>query len=247
MSGKRIHLSVVDSTNLHTIGLLSQSDTEEWTVVSCDFQTQGRGQRGRTWESEAGANLTFSLLAKPQIPISKQYEISAAVSLALVDLLDGYGLRSMIKWPNDLIVAERKIAGMLIENVLKHQLVEWSVIGIGLNVNQALFPETRWPATSVKVEVGRKSNLNTDLMLDMLVQLIRKNVSLVMANKGAQFVDRLNEYLYGRDELRSFTTTDGSSFSGFIRRVTPSGTLIIEDGGVTKEFSNGELRFKQTS
>jgi BirA family transcriptional regulator, biotin operon repressor / biotin---[acetyl-CoA-carboxylase] ligase len=112
----------------------------EGTIISTDFQTAGKGQVGNKWESEAGKNLLFSLVLYPaHIEIEKQFVISQIVSLAIKNTLERYASDISIKWPNDIYWKDKKIAGILIENSLQKGKIQFSIIGIGLNVNQTEF------------------------------------------------------------------------------------------------------------
>ncbi|MDP4934375.1 MAG: biotin--[acetyl-CoA-carboxylase] ligase, partial [Salibacteraceae bacterium] len=158
MNGNRIRLSVVASTNLYTTQLLGQCVIDEFTLVSAQFQEQGKGQRGKSWQSNAGENMLSSLVFLPKIKVKNQFLVSAATALSLIELLQNYGLIAQIKWPNDILVKGKKIAGILIENQIKGEKIESSVIGVGLNVNQSLFDAFDWEATSISIET--KSAIN---------------------------------------------------------------------------------------
>ena len=244
MSGKRLRLSILVSTNMHTTELLSQSGIEPWTIVSADYQSGGKGQRGRVWESEAGENLTFSVLLKPKIGVSNQYLISAAVSLALVEALDHYGCDALIKWPNDIIVNNHKIAGLLIENQLKGDRIEYSIVGIGLNVNQVHFSQFRWPATSIKLENGRQLSYSRDDLLEVVVDLIKLRLNEAESS-GSKIMNQLNERLYKRGELVSFDR-NGESIQGVIREVTADGHLMLSEKEGVRAYSNGKITFRNT-
>ena len=133
-----ISLEEVDSTNRYLKDyLLKDNNTIEGLVVVATNQHSGRGQKGNTWQSEQGKNLTFSIFIKPNIQVQAQFLISKAISLGIVDFLNDVGLSELkIKWPNDIFCKDKKIARILIENTLKGNNVSNSIIGIGLNVNQ---------------------------------------------------------------------------------------------------------------
>lgn len=136
---KKIDIGTTESTN--TAAREIQSDGTPLVIVS-DNQTAGRGQRGNSWESEPGKNLTFSLVVFPRyMRPAAQFELSMLVSLGIVSALETYteGEWLKIKWPNDIYFGDRKIAGILIENSLGENSIERSIIGIGLNVNQTTF------------------------------------------------------------------------------------------------------------
>ena len=116
------------------------ADLEPYTMVMARRQTKGRGQRGNSWESEDGKNLTFSMKARPDwLHPSRQFAISEATSIAIVTLLKEYGIAASVKWPNDIYVGHRKICGILIDHSLQGMEITGSVISAGLNVNQIRF------------------------------------------------------------------------------------------------------------
>ena len=143
------------STNDSARELLLQHDTSEGTVVITDNQTAGKGQRGNSWFSAEGANLTMSLIMKPNfLTVSKQFYLNMISSLAVKRVLNDRlpDAHSQVKWPNDVLLNNRKVCGILIENGIKRQFLEYSVVGIGLNVNQKAFGLAT--ATSMSNEIG---------------------------------------------------------------------------------------------
>ncbi len=138
-----MYIASTDSTN--NLMRASYSDREDLFTIRTDFQTAGRGQQGNGWESEQGKNLLFTTLLRGwNIPAAEPFVLNEVVSVALyravVPLLTGYHAeRLSIKWPNDLYYADRKLAGILIENTLQGSQVNCSIVGIGLNVNQTIF------------------------------------------------------------------------------------------------------------
>ena len=152
-----IWLESIDSTNEECRRRIS--DIDNLSVVAALSQTSGRGQRGNVWLSEAGQNLTFSIVLKfpakglkaemePMLAYD-QFVLSEITSLAIVDLLADFGIEAKIKWPNDIYIGDRKICGMLIENSLRGEWIQHSIIGIGLNVNQRNFDVTLPNPTSI--------------------------------------------------------------------------------------------------
>lgn len=130
----------LDSTNLKLKELAKESRLPEFTVVVARDQTAGRGQIGNYWESEAGKNLTFSVLLQPDfLKVQQQFCITQLVTLALMDVLKPLCQKVSIKWPNDIYADHQKLAGILIENNLKGNSISDSIIGIGLNLNQTQF------------------------------------------------------------------------------------------------------------
>ncbi|WP_301748249.1 biotin--[acetyl-CoA-carboxylase] ligase [uncultured Duncaniella sp.] len=135
-----IKIESTDSTSSHLAGIAE--GCAHGTAVMARVQTAGRGQRGNSWEAEPGMNITLSLLLRPEgLEPARQFIISQAVSLAIVEMLDNFiGADAVsIKWPNDIYVNDSKIAGILIENVISGSAISRSIVGVGLNVNQTEF------------------------------------------------------------------------------------------------------------
>src|SRR6201996_2639796 len=146
-------LKEVDSTNNFLKNLASNSKPlPEGTVIMAENQYAGRGQQQNTWHAEPGKNLTFSLLLNPIfLPVSQQFDLTRAISISVFDTLRPLlGDALKIKWPNDVYYGDKKLGGMLIENILSGNTIKHAIVGIGLNVNQEKFPETAVNATSVK-------------------------------------------------------------------------------------------------
>lgn len=141
---KIIYLPSCHSTNDIAAELVHKGLVEEGTVVITDNQVGGRGQRGSTWQSEAGQNLTFSVILKPVfLPVDQQFPISQTVALALFDFLSLYTSDAKIKWPNDMYVSGKKLSGTLIENSIQGNTLSGSIVGIGININQTSFLSDR--------------------------------------------------------------------------------------------------------
>ena len=152
MEFKVIHIDETDSTNrwlraymqaprpLVPEGSYPESG-EQAVVVVAEYQTAGKGCGENSWESERGKNLTFSVLLHPtEISANCQFRISEAVSVVLCETIERFGVqKTSIKWPNDIYVGDRKICGILIENMLWGRIIDESIVGIGLNVNQKAF------------------------------------------------------------------------------------------------------------
>jgi BirA family transcriptional regulator, biotin operon repressor / biotin---[acetyl-CoA-carboxylase] ligase len=165
MIGKElIWLQKTDSTNQYLQDMLKKSKMPEGTMVIADEQTEGRGQRGNHWESSTGENLTFSFIIYPDfLELTNQFMLSKIIALALFDLLIGYNENVKIKWPNDIYIGKKKIAGILLENVIKGTKISNTIVGIGLNINQKIFPEALPFASSLSLETGYDYKLPTIL------------------------------------------------------------------------------------
>ena len=185
-----IWLERVDSTNDEARRHISEIDN--LSVVSALEQTKGRGQRGNRWSSQPGENLTFSLVVKDfRIKANEQSAISQATALSLVDLLSRHEIKARIKWPNDIYAGDEKICGILIENSLKGSEIDWSIIGIGLNVNQTAFPKDLPNPTSMKLCTGNSNPYNTREILEEFMGIFTGYYREYLNGNGA--LDRLEE------------------------------------------------------
>ena len=136
-----VKVDETESTNAYMKKLVREERPEEGSLVIADFQTGGRGQMGNSWFSSKGDNLLFSLVIYPKtVRANEQFIISRIASLAIKNTLDQFVDDIRIKWPNDIYWNDKKIAGILIENDLQGNTIDNSVIGIGINVNQEMFP-----------------------------------------------------------------------------------------------------------
>jgi len=186
-----IWLERVDSTNDEARRHISEIDN--LSVVSALEQTKGRGQRGNRWSSQPGENLTFSLVVKDfRIKANEQSAISQATALSLVDLLSRHEIKARIKWPNDIYAGDEKICGILIENSLKGSEIDWSIIGIGLNVNQTAFPEDLPNPTSMKLCTGNSNPYNTREILEEFMGIFTGYYREYLNGNGT--LDRLEEH-----------------------------------------------------
>jgi len=151
-----VKLDTLTSTNSYASMFNQKNKIEKPHVFWTDFQTHGKGQKGESWHSESGKNLLFSILLDLELPVDSRFDISKAAALGIARYLDSLSVGEVsIKWPNDILVEDQKIAGILIENSIVGQQIKKAIIGIGLNVNQEVFPEFSRIATSIKLQNGK--------------------------------------------------------------------------------------------
>ncbi len=237
-----IRLEKVDSTNVYAKQLLSKSKPDEGTVIIAYHQTQGKGQFGKTWESEAGKNLTFSIVFYPSfLSASKLNLLSQAVSLALLDFFEHHlQVQARIKWPNDIYCHDKKVAGILIENALLNGFADYSIVGIGINVNQTMFsPELPNP-TSLKLIFGKEFDLHNLMM--SLCPFIEKRYLQLKNSQTETVSSQYETSLYRLNERISFFHS-GQKLDGFIRGINAEGLLEIEINGVLRYFNHSEIVF----
>lgn len=215
------------------------------TVIYTPKQTAGRGQRGNSWECEPDKNLAFSMLLKsPDIAPNRQFFISEAVSLAIIDTLNDVANGFCIKWPNDIYHGNGKVAGILIEHTLTTKAISQTIIGVGLNVNQTTWLSDAPNPLSIKQITGEDSNL-TDLLHDICSRI--ESYCQFAGYSPQQFTDLHSRYLknlYRADSKpHTFAMPDGTLFEATIHDVKPDGTLCLQ-------MSDGEIRqfaFKQVA
>mgnify|MGYP000872796327 CR=1 FL=1 len=185
-----IKLNAIDSTNSYLRKLSSQAELVDYTVVSANYQTNGRGQMGTIWNSENSKNLTVSVFKDvSKLYLEHPFYISMATSLALIKTLQSFSIPKLsIKWPNDILSEDKKICGILIENVIKQNRLRASIIGVGLNVNQTDF-NTLHKASSLKSITGIQYDL--DEILYNIIKNIKYYSSLLQKGK---YEDVKNEY-----------------------------------------------------
>jgi BirA family biotin operon repressor/biotin-[acetyl-CoA-carboxylase] ligase len=212
-------------------------------LVVAEVQTAGRGQRGNRWSSPGGENLTFSQLFLPaDLPAESQFYLSRALSLTLADTLEDFGVTAEIKWPNDICVGGRKIAGLLIENDLMGASIRRSILGVGLNVNQTRFDPALPNPTSMALEAGRP--FARAGVLDRYLSRAAEWFARLEAG-GREAIDRrYREGLYRRTGEHPFAEPGGEPFLASIEAVEPSGELVLRRAdGRSKAYLFKEIEF----
>ncbi|MEO9966406.1 MAG: biotin--[acetyl-CoA-carboxylase] ligase [Reichenbachiella sp.] len=238
---KVIYLSHCHSTNETAAALLKEKPQIEGTTVITNHQTNGKGQRGSTWESEAGKNATFSVILKPSmVAANQQFQLHLITTLAIhAALFPFLGKKLKIKWPNDIYYGDRKLGGILIENSLKGHAIEASIVGIGLNVNQKTFNEPK--AISLTEIVGDEFEVN-ELIEQILIQLEKTYLVLRsgdMKKLKSQYLRRLYRYM-----SKANYEIPGRTVKGTIVGVTDSGHLQLKEDEVTHEFDFKEVSYR---
>jgi BirA family biotin operon repressor/biotin-[acetyl-CoA-carboxylase] ligase len=233
-------LSSLQSTNIYALELLRQKKGFTGTVIVTDFQTKGKGQQGKIWESEKGKNLQFSIIISPMLAVEKQFELSQFVAICLRQWLDSMSVSVVqIKWPNDILVNGKKIAGVLIENSIQGQEISHSVIGIGLNVNQVGFSIFSRLATSLKKELNK--NVDMDKALTSFLELFKSNY-LKYKSGQLDVVKLYLSYLFGLGTPQRYVDDKGE-FLGVILGVRPNGKLQVNKNGKLKSYDIKQLQF----
>lgn len=228
-------LDTIDSTNSEALRRLPE--LPHGTVIAALEQTAGRGQRGNTWFSEPGRNLTFSLVLKfgpealppasvlPPLAAADAVRLNYLASLAVVRFLQDQGVGCTVKWPNDVYAGRRKICGILIENALDGAFLASSVVGIGININQRDFPQLA-NATSLRCLTGK------ELPLEECLQQVLAHIEALLPalHEGQRLFADYSALLFGRDvNARYHDFLTDREYTGVIQGVAPDGRLCIRD------------------
>lgn len=177
---KIIHLDSIDSTNNYVANFVKHNKLAHGTAIIADEQTKGRGQRGAEWVSQSGMNLMMSVYVEyDSLAIINQVSIHNWVAVSIWNVMNRMGIKSLIKWPNDILTESGKLAGILIENSLIGKQVKSSIIGIGLNVNQTDFLNLR--ATSIYLETGNRYKID-EIVIMLLSELNTQFIQLQNQN-----------------------------------------------------------------
>lgn len=237
-----IRLQEVDSTNSFALSLLRGAEVAEGTVVSARSQLHGRGQRGNYWQSEAGKNITCSILLRPVfLDAVNQFDLNRAVALGISDMLMHLLPHTPvhIKWPNDIMAGNKKICGVLIENVLQGSQLGVSVVGIGLNVNQESFGEDTPRAVSLRQLTGAECDM--EAILKRLFSDIEARYLQLRAGHTELLRTDYEARLFRRGVPGRYTDFK-SIFDATIEHVTPEGLLVMKDGeGNERRFGFKEV------
>jgi BirA family biotin operon repressor/biotin-[acetyl-CoA-carboxylase] ligase len=227
IGSKKILIEKLSSTNLYASNMVRKGIVQEGTVIYTNYQTAGRGQAGNSWESQYGKNLLFSIILYPHtVKADDQFIISKAITLGIRDYLFSFTGNISIKWPNDIYVKDDKIAGILIENAIIKNEIEYSIIGIGVNINQERFPAAILNPTSLKILTG--TSYKPEDCLNELVKALDIRYKQILNGKIAGIDSDYINSLYRYNEWTEFKDSDGV-FEGKIIAVTGSGRLQIED------------------
>lgn len=237
-----LHLEKTASTNAYLQEMPEQERVSR--VVFADEQTAGKGMGSNTWESGAGLNLTFSMgLDLSFLQASNQFLLSQAVPLGLLDVLDGMLAEpAQVKWPNDIVVDGRKLAGILINSTIHGAMMGVSVIGIGLNVNQMRFQD--WPTHPVSLKGLLGHEVELEPLLHQLVEAVGKKVETLPTPEGIAKIQK--EYLGRLYRYRQWAEyeVEGCRVRRFITGIDPFGRLeTMDESGMRLVYDIKEIRF----
>ena len=239
-----ITLKEVDSTNTFLKNTLSNSKPlPEGTVIMAESQYAGRGQQQNGWHSQAGKNLTFSLLLNPSfLPVTQQFDLTRVISLGVFNALEALlGDQLKIKWPNDIYYGDKKLGGILIENLLQGSLIKQAVIGIGINVNQLEFPD--WVPNPISINQILQQDYDLQLLLSQICRHIEAWYLKLRAGKTELIREAYLNSMYWLNETHLFRS-NGDVFSGKIKNIENNGLLVVNNNIETEfKFTFKEIEF----
>lgn len=225
-----IHLESVDSTNNYAASLIKLSRPPEGSVITAQEQTAGKGQRGALWTSEKGENLLFSIILYPPFQQAEDlFALSQCISLALADsLTELTGIDAWVKWPNDIVMRDKKVAGILVEFAWTDSRVQSAICGMGVNLNQTSF---EWPhAASLRMLTGK--TFHRDTVLGEVIQRIESGYLRLRSGQLGPIRKEYTERLYRLNTPTAFDHL-GSRITASISGVSPSGQLQLRDDAGT--------------
>lgn len=236
-------LDVVDSTNRYIRDEADNLwvDGKEIVAVTARHQTAGRGQRGNVWSSKDGENLLLSMLVRPgnSLEVANQFLLSQAVAVSLHAAMKCYGIETRLKWPNDIYVGNRKLAGILVELDYSGAFVEQAIVGIGLNVNQTEFPPMDRVPVSMKMLLDK--DVHVDDALASVLASFEHYYGMLLGGDSGAIAREYNSLLLGLGERHRFSDADGE-FTAVIEGVEPAGHLLLQrDDGTLSRYAFKEV------
>jgi BirA family biotin operon repressor/biotin-[acetyl-CoA-carboxylase] ligase len=248
-----IELQSIDSTNKYAMGLIhgdllpdGHGEAQHGMAVFTYEQTAGKGQRGKNWASQKDLNIALSILLNPYpLSVPEQFKLSVCIAVSACEFFSKYaGDETKMKWPNDIYWRDRKAGGILIENVIQSSQStvgrwQWSVAGIGININQTDFDPNLPNPVSLKQITGKK--YKPVELAQELCSIIEKNYQLLIAGNFMILFNKYQTHLYKKDEkvklkkgTRVFETT--------IKGVSETGQLITQHS-IEERFEFGEVEW----
>ena len=244
-----IELSSIDSTNIYAISQIMEDKAVSGSCYRADFQTHGKGQQGKVWDSKKGENLlcsyvlSLSSLKKAKElaetgTLSNQFGLSVAVSLAVSDFFSALaGEETKIKWPNDLYWRDRKAGGILIENKIRGAEWTWSIMGIGINVNQTQFNTAQGRPVSLKQITGKSFEINK--LLHQLSSALTNRVNEWLLGQFETMLAEYNERLFMKGQEVKFKSNH-IHFLAEVVGVNKEGKLLVNNG-IEQSYNFGEI------
>ncbi|HNQ13252.1 MAG TPA: biotin--[acetyl-CoA-carboxylase] ligase [Bacteroidia bacterium] len=222
----------VDSTNSYAANLLrSNNKLQDKLVIAANAQLAGRGQKGTIWQSDAGKNILISIVLKPESIEAKNSQLLYMVtSLGVIDFVYKYFSENVrIKWPNDIMIGSSKLAGILIENEFRGNLLNHTIIGIGININQKMFGGIENDAISLSQITGREMDIN--VCIDEFLNEFDHWYKLLLSGELELIQQTYTKKLYLLNNKRPYIY-QGRTIEAAITGVSDTGSLVLEHQGL---------------
>lgn len=247
-----IEVQLLESTNSYLSILVNERQVQEGLIVSAKEQTAGRGQRGTLWESEPYQNLILSIALYPSfLQLKEQFLLNKIIALAVADFITDCLMQTpsfiekhevKIKWPNDIYVNDKKIAGILIENSVRNNKIGSSIVGIGINVNQTVFRNT--VANPISLKIIKNESLDLKDCIEKLCSFIEVRYLQLKAFNFSRIDCDYEKKLFRFNQWNNFKNNEGNLFNAKIVGISKEGKLILEKkNGDTKEYGFKEFSF----
>lgn len=233
-----IHFDKISSTNDYALSIKNHFLFKEGLIITTNFQKNGKGQYMNSWHSEFAKNLLISIVIYPNLSIKNKFDLNKIASLTVCELLCYFGLNAYIKWPNDIIVNDKKICGILIENIISNNIIKKSVIGFGININQTKFKKYNIPATSLKI-INQKSYKIKKVKKELVNHFFN---NLYLYRKKKFEYQKYNDLIYSLNIKKKYLI-NGSIVEGVIRDIDHLGNLVISVLGKKKIFKEKEISY----
>ncbi|MCG5643462.1 biotin--[acetyl-CoA-carboxylase] ligase [Flavobacteriaceae bacterium LSUCC0859] len=222
----RIHLETIPSTNEEMKRLMGLQTLSDFTCITASHQTAAKGQRGNKWVSEPGKNIALSVYKTfDRLKIGDQFAISMATALALKEVFSDILSGVSVKWPNDILVNDRKIAGVLIETGVLGSSIPWAVIGVGVNVQQHSFSDLPFATSFAKEGVP---SLTTEALVLKMLPVIEKHLHTVEQCTYTYLKAQYESVLYGHNSIKKFKQVGGEPFFASVDGVNENGSLCLK-------------------
>lgn len=219
----------IDSTSSQLKRMIESCESiDEYTVVIASHQSGGRGQGSNRWSSNAGENLTFSLLLRPMIEASSHFYLNMCISLGIKKALEKHINGVKIKWPNDIYVNDRKLCGILIESTIMGSKISRSIVGIGINIEQKEWED--WVPNPTSMVLCGANVIDKDTLLKDIIDNIYHMLSLLHDGEQSKISTAYHDVMYRKDTTALYCDQEGT-FEGKICGVDSDGRLVIKREG----------------
>ncbi len=242
IGASHMHFEDIDSTNIYAQYLIAKSKPIDGTVISADYQTNGKGQFDRKWLADKGKNIIMSIILYPDfISVNEMSSLNFCISIAIIDYLKRYDDEFEIKWPNDIYHKHRKMGGILIQNQLQGHQLKSSVVGIGLNINQDSFPsDLRQEGVSLSMITGLSHDL-ADINNGLLKAIEKEyNEYKTKTNSKIGLLNKYNERLYAKHEIVLLKHENKKPIEVKMEGVDQFGRLVLRNEDELLSIAHGE-------